>query len=66
MNLNKSYIKLCMTEKNLNNGTLAELMGVSRQWLGVVLQRGYATPKIINKLAKALDCEVKEIVKMED
>lgn len=66
MNLNKSYIKLCMTEKNLNNGTLAELMGVSRQWLGVVLQRGYAKPKIINKLAKALEVEVQEIVKMED
>ncbi|MDU6547861.1 XRE family transcriptional regulator [Anaerococcus vaginalis] len=55
-----------MTEKNLNNGTLAELMGVSRQWLGVVFQRGYATPKIINKLAKALEVEVENIVKMED
>lgn len=66
MNLNKSYIKLCMTEKNLNNGTLAELMGVTRQWLGIVFQRGYATTSFINKLAKALDCEVKEIVKMED
>ena len=66
MSLNKFYIKLKMAEKNLYNMKLAELMGVSRQWLGIVFQRGYATPRIINKLAKALDCEVEEIVKMEE
>lgn len=59
-------IKILMANMNLNNKQLAEKMGVSRQWLGVVLKRGYATFDYVNKLAKALDCEIEEIVKMED
>lgn len=59
-------IKILMANMNLNNKQLAEKMGVSRQWLGVVLKRGYATFDYVNKLAKALEVEVENIVKMED
>lgn len=66
VNINEFNIRLRMAQKNLNNKQLAEKMGGSRQWLSVVLGRGYATPSFIYKLAKALDCEVEEIAKMED
>lgn len=55
-----------MLEKNLNKGDLAALMGSSRQWVGTILDRGHATLNMVNKLAKALDVDPKEIVKLED
>lgn len=65
VNINEFNIRLRMAQKNLNNKQLAEKMDVSRQWLGVVLERGYATFDYVNKLAKALDCEINEIVNLE-
>lgn len=66
MNFDTLKIKMLMFDKKLNNKKLAEKMDVSRQWLGVVLKRGYATFDYVNKLAKALEVEIEEIVKMED
>lgn len=66
MNLDNFNIKLLMTEQELNIGKLAEKMGMSRQWVSSNLQRGYSNTKFINKLAKALEVEIKEIVKLED
>lgn len=66
MNFDTLKIKKLMFDKKLNNKQLAEKMDVSRQWLGVVLKRGYATFDYVNKLAKALDCEIEDIVKMEE
>lgn len=66
MDLNLNVIELKKVENNFTNKQLAEKMKVSSKWLGVVLQRGYGTPDFINKLAKALDVEIKEIVKMEN
>ena len=39
---------------------------MSRQWVSSNLQRGYSNTKFINKLAEALEVEIKEIVKLED
>lgn len=63
MNFDIFKIKSSMAENKLNNKELAQKMGVSRQWLGVVLKRGYATFDYLYKLAKALDLEIKDIVK---
>ena len=66
MKINCSKIKILMLEKNLNKGDLASLMGSSRQWVGTILDRGHATLNMVNKLAKDLDVDPKEIVKLED
>ena len=66
MNLNSSNIKLLMAEQELNIGLLAERMNMSRQWVSSNLQRGYSNTKFINKLAEALEVEIKDIVKLED
>ena len=66
MKINSLKIKMLMLEKGFNICSLAKEIKISRQWLGVVLERGHATLSYINKLAKALDVDPKEIVKLED
>lgn len=66
MKIDSLKIKMLMLEKNYNLGILADKMQSSRQWLGRILERGYATMNYINKLAKALDVEPKEIVKLDE
>lgn len=66
MNLDSSNIKLLMAEQELNIGLLAERMNMSRQWVSSNLQRGYSNTKFINKLAEALEVEIKDVVKLED
>lgn len=55
-----------MLEKGFNIGSLAEKMNSSRQWVGAILGRGYATPNMVIRLSKALDVDPKEISKLED
>lgn len=45
---------------------ISDLSGISRNWLGTTLKRGCASMNVVNKLAKALDVDPKEIVKLED
>lgn len=45
---------------------ISKLSGISRPWLSTVINRGQASMNIVNKLAKALNVEPIEIVKMED
>lgn len=66
MQINSLKIKMLMLEKDLNIGDLAELMQSSRQWVGAILDRGHATLNMVNKFAKALEVDPKEIVKLED
>lgn len=66
MKFNIFKIKKLMADKNLTNKKLAELMGVSPQWLGVVLKRGYATFNYVNKLSKALKVKIEDIGEIED
>lgn len=66
MKIDSLKIKMLMLEKDLNIGELADLMKSSRQWLGAILDRGHATLNMVNKLAKALNVDPKEIVKLED
>lgn len=66
MKIDSIKIKILMVERNLNNGQLADLMQTTRQWLGTILDRGHATINMVNKIAKALEVEPREIIKMED
>lgn len=66
MQIDSLKIKMLMLEKDLNNKSLATKMKSSRQWVGAILDRGHATLNMVNKIAKALEVEPKEIVKMED
>lgn len=64
MKLKKDYIKFLMGGMSFEE--LSEKSGVSRTWLNTVINRGNASMNIVNKLAKALNVDPKEIVKLED
>ncbi len=64
MNLKKNYIKFLMCGMSFEE--LSKQTGISRTWLNTVINRGNASMNIVNKLAKALDVDPKEIVKLED
>lgn len=64
MKLKKDYIKFLIGEMSYKE--LSEKCGVSPTWLNTVINRGQASMNIVNKLAKALNVEPIEIVKMED
>lgn len=66
MQINSLKIKTLMLEKGLNNKSLAKKMNSSRQWVGTILDRGHATLNMVNKIAKALEVDPKDIVKLED
>lgn len=64
MKLKTDYIKFLMNGKT--NEHMAELMGISRNWFNTIIKRGYANMNMVNKIAKALEVDPKEIVKLED
>lgn len=64
MKLKTDYIKFLMNGRT--NDIMAEAMGISRNWFNTILKRGYANMNMVNKLAKALNVDPKEIVKLED
>lgn len=64
MKLKTDYIKFLMNGRT--NEFMAEAMGISRNWFNTILKRGYSNMNMVNKLAKALDVDPKEIVKLED
>lgn len=64
MELKTDYIKFLMNGRT--NDIMAEAMGISRNWFNTILKRGYANMNMVNKLAKALNVDPKEIVKLED
>ena len=45
---------------------ISEISGISRSWLSTIINRGHASMNVVNKLAKALDVEPKEIVKLDE
>lgn len=64
MKLKKDYIKFLIGEMSYKE--LSEKCGISSNWLNTVINRGQASMNIVNKLAKALNVEPIEIVKMEE
>lgn len=66
MKIDTIKIKMLMLDKGFNQGDLALAMQSSRQWLGTVLDRGHASMDYISKIAKALEVDPKDIVKLDD
>lgn len=64
MKLKTDYIKFLMNGRTQKE--ISDLSGISRNWLGTTLKRGCASMNVVNKLAKALEVEPIEIVKLED
>lgn len=65
MKIDSDKIKLKLANQNITISDFSDKVNISRQWLGIVLNRGYASPQIVNKLAKGLKVEVSEILLKE-
>lgn len=65
MKLDIFKINVLLAENKISKSQLADRSNMSKQWLYMVLSRGYATPLMVNKLAKGLNVEVSEIIKSE-
>ena len=64
MELKKDYIKFLMNGMTFEE--LSRKSEVSKTWLATVINRGHASMNVVNKIAKALDVNPREIVKLED
>lgn len=64
MKLKKDYIIYLMN--GMTQKELSQKMEITDTWLSTIFKRGQASMNIVNKLAKALNVEPIEIVKMED
>ena len=62
MKLNKQKILLLLAQQGLTKAALAELAGVARQNISIILGRGTCTPATAGKLAKGLGVPVADIV----
>lgn len=65
MRIDSIKIKLLMAEQGINQNTLAEKCGLSRQNISLTLSRGTCHPVKAAKLANALGASVREIIKEE-
>lgn len=65
MRIDSVRIKLLMAEQGINQNTLAEKCGISRQNISLTLSRGTCHPVKAAKLANALGASVREIIKEE-
>lgn len=64
MKLKKDYIIYLMN--GMTQKELSQKMEITDTWLSTIFKRGHASMNIVNKLAKALNVETIEIIKMED
>lgn len=64
MKLKIDYIKFLMNGKTQKE--VANLMGITSQYLSTILNRAWANMNIVNKLAEVLGVEPIEIIKLED
>ena len=65
MKLNTAKIKMILAEQEMTRGELADICGICRQNVSVILNRGTCEPKTAGKIAKGLGVSVAEIVKEE-
>lgn len=64
MKLKSQYIKFLMNGMTYED--LSDKSDVSKTWLVTVINRGHASMNVVNKIAKALEVDPIEIVKLED
>lgn len=62
MRLDKRKIQLIMAKLEIGQQTLADKAGISRQTLSAVINGRNCRPKLLGKIAKALNVEPEEII----
>ena len=62
MELSRSKIDLAMARNNLTINQVAEKYGVSSQRIRIILNSKNITPAVAGRMAKALKCDVAEII----
>lgn len=62
MNINNDAILLKMAENSMSRQALAEKSGIKYGTLVDGMRRGHMPTESIGKIAKALNCEAREIV----
>ena len=61
MRLNKNKVSLLMAKLLINQATLADKAGISRQTLSAVMNGRNCRPELLGKLSKALGVEPEDI-----
>lgn len=65
MKLDINKINLIKVEKSYTNVDISKKTNISQAWLSTILNRGYASPIIVNKLSKGLNVPAEEILLKE-
>lgn len=65
MEIKRSKINLVMARNSLTINQLAERYGVSSQRMRIILNSKNVTPAVVGRMAKALECDVTEIIETE-
>lgn len=65
MKISKQKIEIMMVYRGLTAAQLAEKIGVSRQNLSTIKNRGRCNPQTAAKLCKGLGCTINEITETE-
>lgn len=66
MRLNKEKVLVQLAERCMSVKDLADSYGCTKQRMYRLLKQQTTTVKTIGKLAKALNCDVKEIIDLEE
>jgi DNA-binding Xre family transcriptional regulator len=59
-------IRIIMMKQNINNPDLGKLLGVTKQSIGVKLNKNNLSEKELSELCKALNCSYEIIFTMND
>ncbi|GLB28155.1 hypothetical protein LAD12857_00780 [Lacrimispora amygdalina] len=62
MRLNRTKVSLLMAKLVINQATLADKAGVSRQTMSAVMNGRNCRPELLGKVSKALNVEPEEII----
>lgn len=62
MHFDKNAVLRILAERGLTKSKFADLCGVSRQFISVVLNRGTCEPRTLGKLAAGLGVSVSQLV----
>lgn len=65
MKISKQKIEVLMVKQGLTAKALAERIGVSRQNLSTIKNRGTCSPQTAAKICNGLGCEIDEITPTE-
>lgn len=62
MQIDKTKLRLQMAKSDSSLSSMAEAMGLTRSALSLMLKRNNMQPQSVGKIAKALNCEVEDLL----